>query len=141
MPCSTRLSSASKRINEHLFEYYFAISPINRTQDFIRRFTMKDKLISTLGVFGGIIWFLVSALISFLPLAMIGGSFWLNLLFFAILFFIPSTSAIFWVWGLVCAIQGQQDAWAIVYYVLFVVAFLPYFVSTILGLIRAIFNK
>ena len=102
---------------------------------------MKDRLINTFGALGGILWLLILGLNYFLPLAMIGASPWVNLLLFAVLFFIPSTSVIFWVWGLVCAIQGQQDAWAIIYYVLFVVAFLPYFISTILNLIRKIVGR
>lgn len=100
-------------------------------------FSLKEKLLTTLGFFGGILWFFVLGLICFLPLAMIGTSFWVNLLLFGIMYFIPSTSGIFWVWGLVCAIQGQQDIWAIIYYVLFVVLFLPYFISVIANLIRA----
>ena len=100
---------------------------------------MKEKLLNTLGAFGGILWFIVSSLIYVLPFVMIGGSFWLNLLLFGIVYFIPSTSVIFWVCGLVCAIQGPQDAWAIIYYVLFVIAFVPFFVSIIINLLGKIY--
>lgn len=96
---------------------------------------MKEKLLNAFGTFGGILWFIVSALIYVLPFVMIGASFWLNLLLFGIVYFIPSTSIIFWVWGLVCAIQGPQDVWAIIYYIIFAVAFIPFFVSTILELL------
>ena len=99
---------------------------------------MKEKLLNTLGAFGGILWFIVSSLIYVLPFVMIGAPFLLNLLLFGIVYFIPSTSIIFWVWGLVCAIQGPQDAWAIIYYVLFAIAFVPFFVSIVLDFFSAI---
>lgn len=92
---------------------------------------MKEKLQTTLGAIGGIIFYLVSLTVYILPLVMIGAPFWLDLLFFGVLYFIPISSIVFWIWGLVCAITGPQDAWAIIYYVLFVVMWIPFFVSTI----------
>ena len=44
---------------------------------------------------------------------------------------LPPASVVFWIWGLVCAINGVQDVFAIVYYVAFVVMWLPFFISTI----------
>lgn len=102
---------------------------------------MKEKLFNTFGIFGGILWFLILGFIFFMPLAMIGASFWLNALLFTIMYFAPSTSVIFWVWGLVCAIKGQQDMWAIIYYVLFAVMFIPYFISVVINLIRAFVER
>lgn len=98
---------------------------------------MKEKLMNALGTAGIILWYLVSLLIAIIPFVMIGASLLLNLLFFGIVQFFPASSVVFWIWGLVCAIKGPQDAWAIIYYVLFVIMFLPFFVSTILSL----FNK
>ena len=96
---------------------------------------MKEKLMSRFGLFGGILWLIVSSLIYVLPFVMIGGSFWLSLLLIIIAYFLPASSVVFWVWGLVCAIQGPQDVWAIIYYVLFVVMFLPFFISVVCDLI------
>ena len=98
---------------------------------------MKEKLVNALGSLGMIIWFLGSIVVYILPFVMIGASFWLNLLFFGIVQFFPASSVIFWIWGLVCAIKGVQDIWAIIYYVLFVIMFLPFFLSIILDLFRA----
>ena len=98
---------------------------------------MKDKLMNALGSVGVILWYLVSLVIAVMPLVMIGASFWLNLILLAVILFIPATSGIFWVWGLVCAIRGPQDALAIIYYVMFVIMFLPYFINSVLKL----FNK
>ena len=92
---------------------------------------------NALGTAGIILWYLVSLLIAIIPFVMIGASFLLNLLFFGIVQFFPASSVVFWIWGLVCAIKGPQDAWAIIYYVLFVIMFLPFFISAILNL----FNK
>ena len=98
---------------------------------------MKEKLVNALGSLGMIIWFLGSIVVYILPFVMIGASFWLNLLFFGIVQIFPASSIIFWIWGLVCAIKGVQDIWAIIYYVLFVIMFLPFFLSIILDLFKA----
>lgn len=102
---------------------------------------MKEKLHNILGGFGAAVYFIISILVSVLPFVMIGASFWLNLLFFGIVQFIPAASAIFWVWGLVAAINGVQDIFAIIYYVLFVVMFLPFFISIILDFLGAFFKN
>lgn len=92
---------------------------------------MKEKLSNALGVFGIIIWYGISLVTYILPFVMIGASFWKNLLFFGIVNLYPPSSVFFWIWGLVCAIKGPQDTWAIIYYVLFVILFLPFFVSIV----------
>ena len=95
---------------------------------------LKDKLINTLGSTGIILWYLICLLIAVMPLVMIDASFLLNLLLLAIMLFVPATSAFFWIWGLICAICGPQDAIAIIYYVLFVIMFLPVFINLVLNL-------
>ena len=95
---------------------------------------MKDKLINTLGSVGVILWYLLSLLIAIMPLVMIDAQFLLNLLLLGVLLFIPVTSGIFWVWGLICAIRGPQDLIAIIYYVLFVIMFLPFFINSVLSI-------
>ena len=97
---------------------------------------MKDKLMNALGAVGLGLWYLVSLLVAVIPLVMIDAPFLLNLLLLAIVLFIPASSGVFWVWGLVCAIRGPQDIIAIVYYVLFAIMFLPFFISTVLNLFR-----
>ena len=90
---------------------------------------MKDKLLSALGTFGVILWYIISAIIYILPLVMIGKSFLMNLLFLAVMYFFPLSSVVFWVWGLVCTINGPQDVFAIIYYVVFAVMYLPFVLS------------
>ena len=98
---------------------------------------MKEKLMTALGAVGIGLWYLISLLIAVIPLVMINAPFLLNLLLLATALFIPATSGIFWIWGLVCAIRGPQDIIAIIYYVLFAIMFLPYFINSVL----TIFNK
>lgn len=102
---------------------------------------MKEKLLNTLGALGVILWFIVSALVRVLPFVMIGGSFWLTLLLIIIAYFIPTSSIVFWSWGLVCAIQGPQDVWAIIYYVLFVILFIPFFIDAVCKLIEKLSRR
>ena len=98
---------------------------------------MKDKLMNALGSVGVVLWYLISLSIAIMPLVMIDAPFLLNILLLAVILFIPATSGIFWIWGLVCAICGPQDVFAIIYYVLFVIMFLPYFINSL----STLFNK
>ena len=100
-------------------------------QDRKRGNHMKEKLVNALGALGSVIYFIVTMFIYVLPIVMIGKPFWLDSIFFGVMQFFPSTSIIFWVWGLVSAIKGPQDFFAIIYYVLFVIMFLPFFASII----------
>lgn len=99
---------------------------------------MKQKLIIALGSLGFILYFLISTFVYVLPLLVLDLSFWLFLLFLFVMQFIPISSVVFWIWGLITTIQGQQDAWAIIYYALFAILFLPFFVSTITDIFRGI---
>ena len=96
--------------------------------------SIKDKLTNTFGMFGTIIYFLINAIVYILPFVMIGGNFFLTSLLLGINAFIPLASAIFWLWGLVCAIKGIQDVWAIIYYIAFAVIWVPFYISSIFAL-------
>ncbi len=92
---------------------------------------MKDKLTNLFGTLGIVVYFILSAFISVLPFVMIGAPFWLNLIFFAIVQFFPLSSVVFWIWGLSGAINGPQDFYAYAYYALFVLLFIPFFISVL----------
>lgn len=126
--CSLRFS-----VVKHLFDKILT-SQLYYILDYKEVLIMKDKLMGALGAVGFILWLLLSILVYVLPFVMIGASFWVNLILFGIVYFFPPSSIVFWIWGLVCAIQGVQDIWAIIYYVLFAIAFVPFFISTILEL-------
>lgn len=96
---------------------------------------MKEKLLGIFGTFGIVLYYIATLLISVLPVVMIGGNFFIRLLLIIISTMIPATSAIFWIWGLICAIGGIQDAWAIIYYIVFVVVWIPYYINVLSNLI------
>lgn len=89
------------------------------------------KFFESLGGLGVVLYYILSLVIAVLPFVMIDVNFWLDLLFIAINMIFPPASVVFWVWGLVCAINGVQDIFAIIYYVVFAVVWLPFFISTI----------
>lgn len=102
---------------------------------------MKEKLINVFGTLGFIIYYLGSWIVYILPFVMIGAPFWLDLILFGIVQFFPLSSIIFWIWGLICAIQGVQDIWAIIYYILFVIMFVPFFISTLLNTLSSLRHR
>ncbi len=94
---------------------------------------MKEKLLNIFGTFGTIIYFAIQIIIYTLPFIMIRTNFFLSLILIAANSLIPFASVIFWIWGLVCAITGPQDVFAIIYYAVFVVIWLPFFISSIIS--------
>ena len=96
--------------------------------------SFKEKLLSHLGFFGIILYYILCSVIYVLPMVMIGTSFWLDLLFFGIMQLFPPSSIIFWIWGLICTINGPQDWLAIIYYIVFAVGWLPFFISVVKNL-------
>ena len=95
------------------------------------KLTFKEKASNSLGAFGSILFFIIRIIVAILPFVMIGGNFFLTLLLISINTFVPFTSVVFWIWGLVCAIKGVQDIWAIIFYISFVLIWIPFFISTI----------
>lgn len=95
------------------------------------RTTFKEKITNALGGFGVVLYYLVRIIVYILPFVMIGGNFFITFLLITINTFVPFASVVFWIWGLVCAIKGVQDVWAIMYYIAFVVIWIPFFISTI----------
>ena len=99
---------------------------------------MKEKIIEKLGFFGLALWYLWGIIVSALPAAVITTKWLWRIVIFTVQFFIPSTSGVFWIWGLIKTIFGKQDALAIIYYICTVVLFLPFFISSVASLISSI---
>ncbi len=93
----------------------------------------KDSPIYGIGV---ILLYIIRFFVSILPFVMISGNFFINIILISISTFFPLTSIVFWIWGLVCAIKGTQDVIAIIYYISFVVIWIPFFISTIASFFR-----
>ena len=96
--------------------------------------TFKERIANSLGAFGVVLYFVIRIIIAILPFVMIGGNFFLTLFLISINTFVPFASVVFWIWGLVCAIKGVQDIWAIIYYIAFVLIWIPFFISTIVSM-------
>ena len=101
----------------------------------------KEKIFNALGTFGIIIYYGWSILVSILPFVMIDFNFWLTALFIGIELFFPPATLVFWIWGLIAAINGVQDIWAIIYYIATAIAFIPFFLSILLDFINSFRKK
>jgi len=102
---------------------------------------IKEKLLGALGTFGAILWYVFELFLFVLPLVMIHQGLLLRAVFFFCMVFIPGAPTVFWIWGLVCAIGGPQDVFAIIYYVATAIIFLPYLVSFVCDAITFFVNK
>lgn len=92
---------------------------------------IKEFLANSLGVVGFILFLLISAVLYYFPFLYIDVHFLLLLLFGVILYIFPPTSVIFWVWGLIEVINHFSGFAAIIYYIIFAIAWVPFFISMI----------
>lgn len=102
---------------------------------------MKEKLAGTLGCFGVIIYYVFASAVFIMPFFVIDINKWLAVLLFGVQWFMPETSIIFWIWGLVSVIQWHSGTIAIIYYIMTAVIFLPFFISLVYGIIENIISK
>lgn len=103
--------------------------------------SIKERLTASLGFFGGVLYFLIRIIVYILPFVMIGGNFFVTLVLVGINTLVPFASVVFWIWGLVCAITGVQDIWAIMYYIVFVIVWIPFYIDSIISIISFIRRK
>lgn len=104
---------------------------------------MKQKLISVFGSAGPIMYFVmkyfIGVVLQIAPLIILDLPLWAFLLLFLAMTSIPILSSIVnvvvWVWALVVAINGTQDWFTTVYYVLFAINALQVLFSLILAAI------
>lgn len=103
--------------------------------------SIKERLISSLGCGWILLYYLVRIIVGLLPFLMIDTNFFVNVLLIGINMLVPFASVFFWIWGLVCAINGLQDVWAILYYVVFVIVWIPFYINLIISFISDRKNK
>lgn len=105
-------------------------------------FSMKklmDRLLNSCGIFGYFLFYGLLLIFAFLPLPAIGVPLWLHFiivplaLMFAEIYVL--VSPVFWIWGFVSTIQGEQDAFAVIYYICFAV-YAILFIPGIIDVIR-----
>lgn len=84
---------------------------------------IKDFLLTSLGTGGILLFYTISLFITIYPLIMFEMSWWvyliLALIVQSVIVNIPFGLEVLWIIGLVGAISGKQDIFAIIYYVLF----------------------
>lgn len=98
---------------------------------------LKEYLLSTLGSIGCMLYFAIFVMFIALPLVMIDAPFWIDSIIVLFIFFAPkTTSFILWIVGLIYAINGRQDGFAMAYYVIFAIIDIPLFISIIIGFFR-----
>ena len=86
---------------------------------------IKEFLLTSLGTFGMLLFYAISLLITIYPLLMFNMSWWLYMVLALIVQLvvinIPFGLEILWIIGLVGAISGKQDIFALIYYILFAI--------------------
>ena len=107
--------------------------------DFLSKKLKKGS--SVVGIVLGILLFLIRINISVFPFVMIDAGFILTFVLILLSSFIPLTTVVFWIWGLVSAINGVQDGWAIAYYVIFCVLWIPFYLLVVLEFVAKIIGK
>lgn len=90
-------------------------------------FRMKEKLVNLLGSIGIVIFYIVSLLLSALPLIMIGAPFIVDVVILLVANIVPFGTTVLWIAGLIFAIIGNQDIFSIIYYVVSIFIFWPFF--------------
>jgi hypothetical protein len=107
-----------------------------QTEEKAQKESLKDRFQGALGFLGIVLYYLIRIFIAILPFVMIDANFIVTLILISVETFIPLTSIVFWIWGFVCAIMGKQDFLAIMYYIVFAVAWLPFYIQIIKSLFR-----
>lgn len=86
--------------------------------------SFKDKLVSALGAFGTVLWYLIALAIASLPFAILKLPFW-GILVFMLLISIPFVNIIagagLYIWAFIEALGQKQDAVVIAFYVVFAI--------------------
>ncbi len=96
----------------------------------------KERFFYVFGSLGAVLYFVLTVFVSVLPFIMIDANFFVTLLFIFVEMAFPLTSVVFWIWGLICAINGPQDWVTISYYIAFTVLWLPYYISVFLAFFK-----
>lgn len=106
---------------------------------------MKDKLVNSLGWFGYILYFLIASVLAFIPLSILQFSFWINILIILAILCVPVLGDIaeflLWVYSFPKAISGEQDIWAIIYYIGLAMYVITSLLPTVINWIILLYEK
>ena len=106
---------------------------------------LKEKLTNTLGVFGGILFYVVSLAALVFPVGIVSWYYdlpwWADFLLLLGSLWSSLISFVVWVVGLIATIKGPQDTFAIIYYIAFAVVNISHYLVFIRGWIVSLFKK
>ena len=106
---------------------------------------LKEKLTTTLGWFGYIIFYVFAVLMVAFPVVIVSQHYnWPFWVYFLVCFAaikIDIISFVFWIIGLIVTINGPQDTLAIVYYIAFAIVNLAFYFIAFLLWIISLFRK
>lgn len=84
---------------------------------------IKNWFFTAFGSIGIIFLYLVVTLFQIAPLIMLDFHFLIDFVLIIVMTYVPFlniiVNLIIWIWALIVTIGGDQDAWAIVYYIIF----------------------
>lgn len=84
---------------------------------------IKNWVFATFGTVGVIFFYLVSTLFQVAPLIMLDFHFLIDFVLIIVMSCVPFlniiVNLIVWIWALIVTICGEQNAWAIAYYIIF----------------------
>ena len=102
---------------------------------------MKEKLTSSLGAFGGVLWYILSVVYAFAPLYILRFPFWVDALIIAAILFLPFIGElirlVLYVWAFIVVLSQPIDIVSIIF---FVCAAL-YFLSAVLPLLLSLLAR
>lgn len=88
-------------------------------------------------IFGLIVNILICGIAVGFPFVMIDASWWVDALIILVITLYRPAAILLWIWGLICAINGEQTIVTILYYISF--AIVP--VSILISFIRGLFDN
>ena len=101
---------------------------------------LKEKLVGALGGFGYILFYIISAFLTFAPLISLDFPYLIRFLIVAVVLFIPFVGdlmmLVLWAWAFVIELRHPIDMWSII----FLSAAVIYVITFIVPVLAAIFS-
>ena len=96
---------------------------------------MKKKLAAIFGTFGVILYWIIRVIIAIIPVFILDLPFWADSLIFLAIEVFPPISIVVWIWSFIVALQTPIDIFVIIYFISFVIVFVPFMIGVITDLI------
>lgn len=107
----------------------------------MKKSLLLEKLSGALGVFGWVLYYIITTLLSFAPLIMLDFSFWINIALVFVVICIPILGELvlfgLFVWAFIVTVGQPIDVWSVVFFVSTAV----YVFTTLIPSIISIFKR